>query len=745
MSAQITWTEFPNVYASTMSQHTGTWPDLVERLRTVGTFPSKTACPLFKMATFSGARKDENMIEVFGIEGDFDCKRGDPVSLERAKELLEQFGVRAVVYPSASWTLEKPRWRVVAPLATPCKPSERARFVARLNGVLGGILEPESFTASQAYYFGATPTNDYRVEATFDDVDEGNFIGEMPELDEIAIGNASASSAQQQGAPGATTAGDQSGADPRLVRELRSALAYLDFDDRAEWVAVAHALHGLGEVGHDLWGQWSELSKTKYDPVDAERVWYSCKTDRTGHAAIFVKAQRAGWVNPRSNAAHAMRQEAAPRGYTAYCDPDTGEVSYWDPDGNPWQQPEPADPNAHPLAQFVEIDGNVKPPRWIVPGFIDHGVVVIAGESGIGKTSALLPLALTVAGLHGGELLPRHWRHVVYVTEDVAQAKRILAGVTQHSGLGINLDDVRERFHLVEAVRLSPDHVVKVGKLYRDQFARDIDGVTLEPLVVMDTKSAVFELEDENSNSEVSRMMAALKQGFEKLPVWLIGHVAKSNFGRSDALSDRGASSSGADANGTAFLICEKENRYLILGKKRFEPKWRELEITSHTTEAPALDEFGNVEMLALRWGIAAPAVQSRKEAAEQATKQQRMADEATLRTDICEAVEVAWMAGNPLNRTGVKSKIGGKTERTGAAIENLVNERWLHEVTIPNKQRANNSKGTFLVFLSAAERDAVLAGEPLPEVKLAIPPSWQKQPIPVVPEQVGEAVEVAP
>ncbi|NQW84583.1 MAG: AAA family ATPase, partial [Alcaligenaceae bacterium] len=282
---------------------------------------------------------------------------------------------------------------------------------------------------------------------------------------------------------------------------------------------------------------------------------------------------------------------------------------------------EPPGPEPHPLARFVELDGVVRPPRWVVPGFIGHGVTVISGAHGIGKTTAFLPLALVAAGLHGGELMPQHWRHVVYVTEDLEQATRILSGIVQFGGLGIDERLVRDRLHLVEAKRLDPEFVACVGTTYRDKFARTIEGVEALPLVVFDTKSAVLALDNENDNSEASRMMSALKQGFDRLPVWLIGHVAKTNLSRKDVLTARGASAIEADANQTLFLIQEGERRFLLRGKTRFETKWPELEITSHTAEIMAPNEFGFMETVFLRWGVAAPASRSRKEAAEQAAE----------------------------------------------------------------------------------------------------------------------------
>jgi hypothetical protein len=348
-----------------------------------------------------------------------------------------------------------------------------------------------------------------------------------------------------------------------------------------------------------------------------------------------------------------------------------------------------------------------------------------------------LPLALTAAGLHGDELLPVEWRHVVYVTEDVDQANRILTGMVHHSNLGITIESVRERLHIVEAVRLDPAFVATAGKVYRELFTRNVQSVEVLPLVVLDTKSAVMQLESENDNSEASRMMACLKQGFAGLPVWLIGHVAKANLGRTDVagLSARGAGSVDGDGNQTMYLVREGEVRYLVLGKVRFEPKWRELEILSHCAQTTAPDQFGNMETIVLRWGIAAPAQQSRKEASEQAAEQQRQREATALRGDIRDAVQVAWMAGNPLSREGLKAKIDRRATDVLSCIENLLSERWLYEVPVPSKQRLHPNKRSFFVSLTTEEHEAVLDGGTVPADKLVVPASWLKQPVSSIPE----------
>ena len=402
----------------------------------------------------------------------------------------------------------------------------------------------------------------------------------------------------------------------------------------------------------------------------------------------------------------------------------------------------------HPLAQFVELDAEPMAPRFVIPGFIGYGLVIFAGTHGVGKTTALLPLAMVAAGLHArfDPLAPKHWRHVVYITEDQEQARRILAGIVNFAGLGVHLDTVRARLHIVEARRLEPSYVAEVATTYREQFARTVDGVEVPPLVVMDTKSAVFSIEEENSNTEASAIVAMLKQSFQSLPVWLVGHVSKANMGRGDVagLALRGASAFEADANQVLYLVKEGAARYLVRGKTRFEAQWTELQIKSKTAATMARDEFGDLRTVTLRWAIASPPEQSRKEAQEQAQEVARKADTADLRDEVRDAIETAWRAGFPLNREGVKAKVKRNRAEVADTIENLLTERWLHEVVIPPRERTNPKRAAFLVNLTTEEHEAGRHGEGMPAEKLQVPASWRKPAPPSVPAAVPKEGETA-
>ena len=411
----------------------------------------------------------------------------------------------------------------------------------------------------------------------------------------------------------------------------------------------------------------------------------------------------------------------------------------------------PLKPDPHPLAKFIDYDAKPKPVRWVIPGFIGIGVVIFAGAHGVGKTTMMLPLSMVAAGLHGpeDELAPRQWRHVVYIVEDVEQAWRILAGIVEYGGLGIDISLVRQRLHIVQASRLDPAYVAQVGKTYREKFTRMVGNVQILPLVVVDTKAAVLALENENDNSEASAAMAVLKQGFEVLPVWLIGHVAKQTMNRTNLseLSLRGGSAFEADANQVLYLVKENEVRYLVRGKTRFEADWSELQIKSECAQTMAEDEFGNMECVTLRWGIAVPPEQTRKEAKEHAQECQRKDDSAEMREEVLNAIEKAWQSGVPLNRMGVKVKVKRRAADVGACLEKLLCERWIHEVGIPSRVRAHPSRGSFLVNFTTVEHEAFVRDGKIPAAKLMIPATWKKSAIPPVSEsnRVNGEIETAP
>lgn len=396
----------------------------------------------------------------------------------------------------------------------------------------------------------------------------------------------------------------------------------------------------------------------------------------------------------------------------------------------------------HPLTRIIDLSDQPAPPKWVLPSFIAEGLVMIAGSHGVGKTTVLLPLAMAVAGVHDKDysLAPKHWRHVVYITEDTHQAQRIMTGYGDHLCFNNRdiLDNMRARVHIVEAQRMDASLVVRAGAYYRERFSRVIeitgtDGKKyiseLLPLVVIDTMAATIELENENDNSEASQAVAALKQQFEGLPTWIVGHVAKANLGRSDAVTLRGAGAFEADANQVLYLVKEEKDnsRWLVRGKTRFESPWQELEIKSDHRIITVKNRFGEDEELVLRWSIASPADNSRSERAEQAKAERVRQEDEELKRLILTNITEHYAAGTPLNKTAVRGVTGRGAQVTADTVATLITEGWLYEVEVPAAERIKN-KSSFLVAFDEQERAEFLKSGVIPEAKLWIPESWKKQ-----------------
>jgi hypothetical protein len=187
---------------------------------------SKADLPLLKLGVFGNQknakgwyRHDENLRAIFGVECDYD---GEQLSLEAAARLLRKAGVACLLYTTPSHTLAKPRWRVLAPCTNGCDPSERACYVARINGALGGVLKGESFALSQIFYFGGIEGQAQPQTILVD----GAFIDNLSRLDVGAIGKG--------GAPASGNEQDETRSGRHWRAALKSARAGLSYEDHLE-------------------------------------------------------------------------------------------------------------------------------------------------------------------------------------------------------------------------------------------------------------------------------------------------------------------------------------------------------------------------------------------------------------------------------------------------------------------------------------------------------------------------------
>jgi putative DNA primase/helicase len=184
MNPRFALTFFVNHAAHVKRQESLTTEALADLIRTT-TARNKARLPLLKLAQFGNTRTekgslrhDRNVIACSGIEADYD---GGEISFEDAIEILEKAGVEAIVYTSPSHTADRPRWRVLCPFSTELPPDRRGHMLGRLNGLFHGVFAAESWTLSQAYYFGAVNDN----PAHLVDVVKGTPIDQCDELDEL--------------------------------------------------------------------------------------------------------------------------------------------------------------------------------------------------------------------------------------------------------------------------------------------------------------------------------------------------------------------------------------------------------------------------------------------------------------------------------------------------------------------------------------------------------------------------------
>ncbi len=95
-----------------------------------------------------------------------------------------------------------------------------------------------------------------------------------------------------------------------VLADLRHALAFISADDRDVWIGVGQALVSLGDVGFDLWDEWSATSDAYQGREDLERTRVT--GDRTGFQAVFARAaQHPEYLNPRSTEARVQHMARA--------------------------------------------------------------------------------------------------------------------------------------------------------------------------------------------------------------------------------------------------------------------------------------------------------------------------------------------------------------------------------------------------------------------------------------------------
>lgn len=208
-------TLFPTQQAFAKSERKFTAKELAELIRQTRA-PTKAELPWFKLGSFGERRTEKNCLRhnanlkwVSGIEADYDQEK---IAFDQAVNLLHYAGIASITYTSGSHKEDKPRWRILCPFSLGRQPDQRNIYLARLNGLFGGVFSPESWTLSQAFYYGkAGDGYEHRVAEVY-----GTFIDSMDELDAGAIGKPIGQGKTAD--PGDTEAGEDTRKDAELIR-----------------------------------------------------------------------------------------------------------------------------------------------------------------------------------------------------------------------------------------------------------------------------------------------------------------------------------------------------------------------------------------------------------------------------------------------------------------------------------------------------------------------------------------------
>lgn len=272
--------------------------------------PSKKALRLLALVAFGDRRTKKrggklgslrnaaNVESCSGVMVDYDDAK---VDIDEAARLAQAAGVEALFYTSPNHNRPKddapagPRWRGVFPLSKPITRREYPALVDRINGVLGGILAPESWEASRCYYVGKVAGVEFESRHV-----AGACINQVEGI--TPIGKPSGKK-KENATPAADDIEALTEINDEQLADLRSALAHpkllTDAGAYEVWNEVNLALLSLGERGVELIREYSAAADN-YDP-DGVEAWIERNrgtTPRSDFLHVFKLAAARGWENP---------------------------------------------------------------------------------------------------------------------------------------------------------------------------------------------------------------------------------------------------------------------------------------------------------------------------------------------------------------------------------------------------------------------------------------------------------------
>jgi hypothetical protein len=358
-----------------------------------------------------------------------------------------------------------------------------------------------------------------------------------------------------------------------------------------QWIELGQALHtAFGQQGKDLWQTWSSQGSKYQGDKDIDTHWKSFHQGKgVTLGTLFHTAKQGGWEQPTKSS----ERKSAVEDFQNLLNP----VSV-----TPSSQDEPVpEPQGWPELQ-LDIS-RLKPIDYLIQGFWAHSFFVLAGQPGVGKTTAVISACMVMAGFQIGDttLTSKTRRKTIFVTEDSDQITRTLFAYAKH--FQINPSDLLHWFVVIDAKR---SDVKDLLTLAHNVIRHTVDNI--RPHLVLDTANSTMAIDNENDNSEVGSYLAALKQTiFVQMhtPISILTHTNKTISRQDSDAMARGASAFTGDATLTGILFMDEDDtRYLKLTKTRYEPDFREIRFDSQVFPETVLDQYGEPQTMLCRIAI---------------------------------------------------------------------------------------------------------------------------------------------
>ena len=467
----------------------------------------KEDLPWLKLARFGETRSrngslrtNANMVSISGVEVDYDA--GD-IPPNRAADMFAEAGISALIFTTASH--KQPgkgnRWRGLFPTSRDFDSSDREQFVARINGIAGGKIDPASFTQSQAFYYGnvegGTPVKTYLIE--------GDCIDVAGRLDDRALGRDGKPYEKRRD----RGANDNQEGPTRPQHVADSALMAIPNEGgRDRWRDIG-AAHKSAGGSFAVFNKWSKLHES-YDTRHTRQTWDSLDPAKEGgitERTLYYEASENGWRDLEEDAEI----------LAAFDDKDYDWLEDIIAEENK------AAPANSSLVMLTPDDCDVgSRSNYVIKGFLGAGEIgTVVGPPGVGKSALTASMGYAVA--QGDETFSMRTCEgpVFYLAcENETDMKRRVKALRDKRGRADN-------FRLV----LGGAGNLVVGSKFHRALLKEIERQR-PVLVVIDTLAAAMPGFEENSSEGMGKAIAMAKSlGKFGAAVIVVHHDTKAGDG----------------------------------------------------------------------------------------------------------------------------------------------------------------------------------------------------------------------